>query len=121
MNRLFEASLGSARMEGGALLASAWVPPADVYETADRFVIQIELPGVDEDNVVIQIEADQVSVKGERRLKPGTRPECFHRMERSYGAFSRTFQLTEEVDPDAATATFRDGLLHLEARKARRR
>jgi HSP20 family protein len=120
MNRLFEASLGPAQVEGSALLTPTWSPPADVYETADRFVIQIELPGVDENDVLIQIDADQVSVKGERRLKPSTRPECFHRMERSYGAFSRTFRLTEEVDPDGATARFRDGLLQLEAPKTAR-
>lgn len=120
MNRLFEASLGPARMETGSLLPPAWSPPADVYETADSFVIQIELPGVDEDDVLVQAEADQVTVKGERHLKAGTRPECFHRMERSYGAFSRTFRLTQEVDPDGVTARFRDGLLQLEAPKARR-
>ena len=121
MNRLFEASLGPARMETAGLHAPTFSPPADVYETADRFVIQIELPGVDEDDVMVQVEADQVTVRGERRLKAGTRPECFHRMERSYGAFSRTFQLSEEVDPDATTARFRDGLLQLEAPKVRRR
>jgi HSP20 family protein len=121
MNRLFEASLGPVSVESAGLIAPTWSPPADVYETADRFVIQIELPGVEEDDVEIQIEVDQVTVKGERRLKPSTRPECFHRMERSYGAFSRTFRLTEEVDPDAATARFRDGLLQLETPKANRR
>jgi HSP20 family protein len=120
MNRLFEASLGPATMEADSLVPPAWSPPADVYETADRFVIQIELPGVEEDDVLVQVEADQVTVKGERRLTAGTRPECFHRMERSYGAFVRTFRLTEEVDPDGVTARFRDGLLQLEAPKTRR-
>jgi HSP20 family protein len=119
MNRLFEASLGPARAEAASLNAPAFLPPADVYETADRFVIQIELPGIDEDDVMVQVDADQVTVRGERRLKAGTRPECFHRMERSYGAFARTFRLSADVDPDGATARFRDGLLHLEAPKLR--
>ncbi len=82
-------------------------------------MIQIELPGVDEEDVLVQVDADQVTVRGQRLLKPSTRPECFHRMERSYGPFSRTFRLTEDVDPDAVTARFRDGLLQLEARKTR--
>jgi HSP20 family protein len=121
MNRLFEASLGPARMEAASLLAPAWSPPADVFETADRFVIEIELPGVDEDDVEVQVDADQVTVRGQRLLKPSTRPECFHRMERSYGPFLRSFRLNQEVDPDAVTARFRDGLLQLEARKTGRR
>jgi HSP20 family protein len=121
MNRLFEASLGPARMESASLLAATWSPPADVFETADRFVIQIELPGVDESEVEVQVDADQVTVRGRRLLKPSTRPECFHRMERSYGPFSRLFHLTEDVDPDAVTARFRDGLLQLEVPKTRGR
>jgi HSP20 family protein len=121
MNRLFEASLGPARIEAASLLSPTWSPPADVFETADRFVIQIELPGVDEDDVEVQVEADQVTVRGQRLLKASTRPECFYRMERSYGPFSRSFRLSQDVDPDAVTARFRDGLLQLEARKAGRR
>jgi HSP20 family protein len=121
MNRLFEASLGPARMEAEGLLSPTWSPPADVFETADRFVIQIELPGVDEEDVLVQVDADQVTVRGQRLLKPSTRPERFHRMERSYGPFSRTFRLTEEVDPEAVTARFRDGLLQLDAKKTRGR
>jgi HSP20 family protein len=117
MNRLFEASLGPARMEAAGLLSTTWSPPADVFETADRFVIQIELPGVHEGDVEVQVDADQITVRGQRLLKPSTRPECFHRMERSYGPFSRSFRLTQEVDPDAVTARFRDGLLQLEAPK----
>ena len=121
MNRLFEASLGPARLEGASLVTPTWSPPADVFETQEHFVIQVELPGVDEDDVVVQVEADQVTVRGERLLKPSTRPECFHRMERSYGPFSRTFLLNQEVDPDGVTARFRDGLLQLEVPKAGRR
>jgi HSP20 family protein len=121
MNRLFEASLGPARMETANLLSPSWSPPADVFETADRFVIQIELPGVDEDDVEVQADADQITVRGQRLLKPSTRPECFHRMERTYGPFSRAFLLSADVDPDAVTARFRDGLLQLEAPKTTRR
>jgi HSP20 family protein len=117
MNRLFEASLGPARLEAQGVLSPAWSPPADVYETDDGFVIQVELPGVDEDDVLVQVEADQVTIRGQRRLKAAARPECFHRMERSYGSFSRTFRLTEGVDPDRVTARFQDGLLSLEAPK----
>jgi HSP20 family protein len=91
-----------------------------VYETGEAFVVEIELPGMGQDDIEIQVDGDTLVVKGERRVG-GTRPESFHRMERSYGSFSRTFQLGEEVDPARVTATFRDGLLRLEAPKARPR
>jgi HSP20 family protein len=120
MNRLFEASLDRGRMEDSFTLSGYWVPLADVYETGETFVVEIELPGMEQDDIEIQVDGDTLAVKGERR-GGGTRPESFHRMERSYGFFSRTFQLGEEVDPARVTATFRDGLLRLEAPKARAR
>jgi HSP20 family protein len=120
MNRLFEASLDRGRMEDSFTLSGSWVPLADVYETGETFVVEIELPGMEQDDIEIQVDGDTLAVKGERRAG-GTRPESFHRMERSYGSFSRTFQLGEEVDPARVTATFRDGLLRLEAPKARAR
>jgi HSP20 family protein len=120
MNRLFEASLDRGRMEDSFTLSGSWVPLADVYETGESFVVEIELPGMEQDDIEIQVDGDTLVVKGERRAG-GARPESFHRMERSYGSFSRTFQLGEEVDPARVTATFRDGLLRLEAPKSRAR
>jgi HSP20 family protein len=120
MNRLFEASLSRERLDEPGLPASGWLPAADVYETAEGFLIEVELPGLDKADIEVQVQGDELTIRGERQMK-GARPECFHRMERRYGPFSRTFNLTEEVDGDRVTAHFADGLLRLEVPKARPR
>ena len=113
MNRLFEDSLSGTRTDP-SLPPSAWTPPADVYETAEGFVVLMDLPGLLPDDVEIHVDGDRLVVRGERRPSDTTRPESFHRVERSYGVFTRAFQLTSEVDPDRVSAHFRDGLLRLE-------
>jgi len=120
MNRLFEESLGRARPREAALLGGGWAPLADVYETAEAYLIQLELPGLKRDDVEIQVDVDALVVRGERKLE-GLRPESFHRMERSYGYFSRSFRLPEHVEPDRVRAEFQDGILRLEVPKARPR
>lgn len=113
MNRLFEDSLAATRTEPGSPV-SAWTPAADVYETSDGFVVLMDLPGLSADDVEIHVDGERLVVRGERRPADTARPESFHRVERSYGVFTRVFQLTAEVDPDKVTAHFRDGLLRLE-------
>ena len=113
MNRLFEDSLAATRTDPAAP-PSAWTPPADVYETADGFTVLMDLPGLSPEDVDIHVDGDRLVVRGERRRSDKTRPESFHRVERSYGVFTRLFQLTDEVDPDKVRAEFRDGLLRLE-------
>jgi HSP20 family protein len=115
MNRLFEESL-KGRLQP-ALGAESWVPLADVYETADAFVVLIELPGLSQDDIEIQVDGEELTIRGERQMGASARPESFHRMERSYGLFSRSFRLTEDADPSRLTAQFKDGLLRLEAPK----
>jgi HSP20 family protein len=120
MNRLFDASLTRTRGHEPALDSGSWTPLADVYETPDAFVLLVELPGVREEDVEIQIDVDRIALRGERRaFGAAARPQCYHRMERSCGSFSRAFALPEEVDPSAAEAQFRDGLLKLEVPKLR--
>jgi HSP20 family protein len=113
MNRLFDETLTRERLDEPSLLQGAWVPLADVVEAADAYVLEVELPGLGRDDVVVQAEGDEIVVRGERRPDLASRPESFHRLERRYGPFSRAFRFPEEVDPDAITASFEDGLLRL--------
>ena len=92
-----------------------------MYETGDSFVVLMELPGIDEDDVEVAVDGDRLVVKGERRPRLPARPDRFHRMERSHGPFARSFALTQAVDPDDVSAQFRDGLLRIELGKARAR
>lgn len=120
MNRLFEDSLAATREEPG-VPASAWTPAADAYETTDGFVVLMDLPGLSADDVDIHVDGDRLVVHGERRPSGDARPESFHRVERSYGVFTRIFHLTGDVDPDKVSAQFRDGLLRLELPRLRPR
>jgi HSP20 family protein len=117
MNRLFEHSLVRSRLADPALASGTWTPLADVYETADAFVVQLEVPGIAEEDIEVHVDGDNVVVRGRRQPVSRTRPDSFHRMERSYGAFSRSFQLPQDVDPDRVTARFKDGLLRVELPK----
>jgi len=119
MNRLFDETLTRERLDEPSLLQGAWAPVADVIETAEAYELEVELPGLGQDEVVVQAQGDELVVRGERRPDLGSRPESFHRLERRYGPFSRSFRFSEEVDPDRITATFDDGLLRLAVPKAR--
>ena len=98
------------------MASATWTPLADAYETPEAFVVLLELPGIDEDDVEVHVDGDMLTVKGQRRGLP-LRPDRFHRMERSHGPFLRSFQLSEEVDPARVSAQLRDGVLRLELPK----
>jgi HSP20 family protein len=119
MNRLFDDTLARERLEEPALLHGSWTPLADVVETKEAYLVEVELPGLSRDDVVVQAQGDELFVRGERRPDPSSRPESFHRLERRYGPFVRGFRFSEEVDPDRIRAEFEDGLLQLEVPKAR--
>lgn len=121
MNRLFEHSLLRGRLAEPALMSGTWSPLADVYETADSFVVQLEVPGIEEDDIEVHVDGDSAVIRGRRQPMSRSRPDSFHRMERSYGSFSRSFQFPEDVDPDRVTARFKDGLLRVEIPKLRAR
>jgi HSP20 family protein len=118
INRLFEDGLAS-RLDGPSVDRRSWTPLADVYQTGDAVVVLIELPGIDEQDVELQLSGDRLTIHGHRRLEVPVRPDCFHRMERSYGSFSRTVDLPWEVDETRVKAQFRDGVLRLELPRSR--
>jgi HSP20 family protein len=118
MNRLFEESVSRGLLESLAVGSADWTPLCDVLETPEAFVVVMELPGVEQDDVEIQVDGSEVVIRGERRLPGPARPESYQRMERSYGAFSRRVLLTDDVDPARVTAQFQDGLLRLELPRA---
>ncbi|HSB60390.1 MAG TPA: Hsp20/alpha crystallin family protein [Vicinamibacteria bacterium] len=120
MNRLFDETMTRERLDEPALLQGTWAPLADVVETAEAYFVELELPGLDRDDVTIQAQGDELVVRGERRPATSGSP-VFHRLERRYGPFARGFRFAEEVDPDRITAAFSDGLLRLEVPKVRPR
>jgi len=111
MNRLFEDIVSSPRTEDSEIIQSTWSPAVDIYETENELVLTAELPGVDEKDVEIKIEDNTLTLKGERKFEKETREETYHRIERAYGSFYRSFSLPNYIDQDKISAEYENGLL----------
>src|SRR3984893_238189 len=96
---------------------AAWAPPADITEDKDRILITAELPGFKEDQIEIQTENGMLTLRGERRFEKEADGKSYHRVERSYGQFQRSFSLPNNVDREKIKAQFSDGLLRVELPK----
>ena len=107
----------SQRLNRLATGPSGWTPPVDVFETPDRFVILVELPGLTQDDVQLQHHDDRLTISGVRRERESP-CEQFHRIERGHGSFSRTFELPVPIDAERITADLRDGVLTVSCPKA---
>jgi HSP20 family protein len=101
----------------GSADAPGWSPAVDVYETPDRFVISAELPGLNRDDLTIEMQQDTLVLRGSRPHVERAEAR-FHRIERGHGAFSRAFRLSAPVDVSAIAADFRDGVLTVVVPKA---
>src|SRR6266496_1046785 len=112
--------LGSAvprREREEELSLGAWIPPVDIVEEKDRILMTAELPGFQEKDIEIQMEGGVLTLRGERKSEKEEEGRTFHRMERSYGQFVRSFTLPNNVDREKIKATFSNGLLHIELPK----
>jgi HSP20 family protein len=85
----------------------------DIFETADNIVLKAELPGVDPKDVEIRVEDNTLYLKGERKFEREVKEENYHRVERSYGGFARSFSLPNSIDAEKVSAEYKDGLLTL--------
>jgi HSP20 family protein len=121
MNRLFVETLGRERPDGPALEQGSWVPAADVFETPEAYVVEVELAGLAREDLVVQAQGDELVVRGERRPAVSGRPEAFHRLERRHGPFARGFRFPGEIDAERVSADFVDGLLRLTVPKVHAR
>jgi HSP20 family protein len=100
--------------EGGDFLSSEWTPPVDIFESGETFVLKLEIPEVGEDSIDIKINDDELTIKGERKLEPGVDQKGYHRMERGYGTFVRSFNLAKTIDSSKSKAVVKDGILRIE-------
>lgn len=91
--------------------AEGWVPPIDVFETTDRYVVAAELPGLDRDQIELAMEDSRLTIRGRRiETAPGAEVH-YHQVERGHGAFSRTFEFADKIDVEGVTADLTDGVL----------
>ena len=91
----------------------AWTPSVDVYEDEEAFLIKLELPEISRDDVKVSLNDNTLSISGERRVENEQKRENYHRVERKYGQFYRSFTLPPNVDTGAISAQFKDGMLRL--------
>ena len=113
MNRLFEESMTRNKVFEEALTTGVWSPVVDIYETDKSVILKAELPGMTKDDIVIEINENNLVLKGERKFQKDIREENYHRIERSYGTFSRSFTLPDTVDRNKVSASFKDGILEI--------
>ena len=116
-NRFFDSSLYPASRDEETLGLSAWNPSVDIYENDDNIVIKAEIPGVDKDNIHVDLKGRVLTLKGERKNETEVNEDRFYRRELSYGRFERAFTLPAEVDPAKVKADFKDGVLKVEVPK----
>jgi HSP20 family protein len=113
MNRMFDESFrgtGRAGTEDWAL-GGAWAPVVDIYEQDGNIVLKAELPGVDPKQVDVRLENNTLTLSGERKVDHEVKQENYHRVERSYGSFTRSFTLPSTVDQEKIKADYKDGVL----------
>lgn len=115
INRLFDTT--AERTTKPSRAVPVFTPSVDIFEEADRFVLKFDLPEVKVQDVEIHVENQSLQVKGERKLERDDSRNGYHRIERSYGAFSRAFTLPTNVDAEKIVATAKDGVLRLELPK----
>jgi HSP20 family protein len=119
IDRVFDAFFGQTDQ------GRRWVPPMDLVEAEDHFVLKADLPGLRESDVNIEVQDGTLTISGERNAEHEQREKGWYRIERAFGAFNRSLTLPDGVDPDRIAASFSDGVLELripkpEERKPRR-
>lgn len=110
MNRLFEEAFSASPSREGTW-PTPWEPAVDIYETDDAIIVKAEVPGVEKDRVSVEVKEGVLTLSGERKVDKEVKEEQVHRVERSYGAFHRSFTLPPSVDADKVDASLRDGVL----------
>src|SRR6201997_727461 len=114
MNRLFGTFFDSATPRNGARTSvRRWIPAMDVAETDDHYVLRADLPGLSDGDVNVQLEDNVLTISGERKAEHEQQQEGYYRLERAFGAFSRSLTLPDGVDPNGVQAHFDRGVLEI--------
>ena len=111
INRMFGEAFPQDEPSG--LRLNAWMPSVDIYEQPDAVVIEAELPGLTKEDVSVKLENHTLTIQGERKLAHEDNRENYHRVERAYGSFARSFTLPTNVDTEKINAEFKDGVLQI--------
>ena len=117
LTRLFDAAEGGNGNDDSSVVTSQWMPLVDIKEEADRFVLLADIPGVDPQDIEVQMDKGILTLKGERAGEETEEGKGYSRRERAWGAFHRRFALPDSADADGITASGRHGVLRIDIPK----
>src|SRR5947209_20571035 len=123
VNRLFTGNM--ARFDDEGIARGSWSPSVDIYENKDQIVLEAELPGMNREDFDLSVENNVITLRGERHFEKKDETDNYHRVERAYGSFTRSFTLPNTISAEGATAEYQNGVLRVvlpkrEETKARR-
>jgi len=116
VNRLFSTNFSRSYGDEG-IARGAWTPNVDIFENKDEIVLEAELPGMNREDFELTIENNVLTLRGERRFEKRDEADNYHRVERAYGAFTRSFTLPQTVSAENAAAEYKNGVLRVTLRK----
>jgi HSP20 family protein len=117
MNRLFTSLFDSPTRPASGDTTRRWIPPIDLVESGDQYVLHADLPGLSEQDINVELESGVLKISGERKSESTAEKGGYRRIERSYGSFSRSLTLPDGVNPDAVEASFDKGVLEVKIPK----
>jgi HSP20 family protein len=113
LNQIFGRPAVSAAADQQMLKMADWTPSVDISETDQAYLIKAEIPEVKREDVKVTIDDGMITIQGERKMEKEEKGKKFHRIERSYGSFVRSFRLPDGVDESKAKAEFKDGMINV--------
>jgi len=114
INRMFDDTIRTLYpTDGEELEKGTWAPAVDIYETNDSFVVSADLPGLNKDEIQIDLKDNTLTLKGEKKFEEKVSKDNYIRIERAYGSFVRSFTLPQNVDPEKIKAKYKEGVLEI--------
>ena len=112
LNRVFTDAYGRSGSDEGLLTSGTWVPAVDIYQNGEQeLVLKAELPDMTREDIEVTVDNGTLTIKGEKKFAGEPKENQFHRIERRYGAFSRTFSLPQTIDATKVSAEYKNGVL----------
>lgn len=118
LNRFFGRTPATTQSDVGMLAESDWNPSVDISETEAAYLIKADIPGVKKEDVKVYVQNGMVTIRGERKQEKEEKGKKFHRIERTYGNFMRSFRMPDDADETAVSAEFKDGMLNVTLQKS---
>lgn len=118
LNRIFGRSTARAESGQEMLAVADWSPSIDISETDAAYLIKAEIPGVKKEDVKVTIQDGMLTIQGERKMEKEEKGKKFHRVERSYGSFVRSFRIPDNADENSVKAEFKDRMLNVTLAKS---